>query len=274
MSEEAKGYPEPVVGPLIYNDQNQVLLIKNPKWGEIWSIPGGHVELGETMEEAVRREVREETGLEVDRIEMLTTTDGIYPPGFIRKKHFIFVNFFAHLAGGQTTLSDEMVEYAWVDPHVAIKEMDCSKTIMVLLEEFVSRLDNKESFEHKYLRALADYQNLLKQNAREREEFVKYAVSDFLQDILPIYDHLKMSLAGLSEEESGNAWVQGVKHVLKQFKDTLENRGIEEIKTIGENFDHNTMDAIDGQGEKVKQEVRPGYKLNGKVIRPAKVIVG
>ena len=133
--------------------------------------------------------------------------------------------------------------------------------------------EDEEPWEHKYKRALADYHNLLKQTTRDKEEFLKYAVSDFLQDILPVYDHLKMSLAGLSEEENSNAWVQGVKHVLKQFKDILEARGIEEIKTVGENFDHNTMDAIDGSGEKVKQEVRPGYKLNGKVIRPAKVIV-
>jgi len=135
------------------------------------------------------------------------------------------------------------------------------------------REEETDSFENKYLRALADYQNLLKQTAKDREDFVKYALSDFLQDILPVYDHLKLSIAGLSEEESQNAWVVGVKHVLKQFKDILEARGIEEIKTTGEKFDHDLMEAVDGQGEKVKQEIMPGYKLHGKVIRHAKVIV-
>jgi len=128
-------------------------------------------------------------------------------------------------------------------------------------------------FEHKYKRALADYQNLLKQTAKDKEEFVKYALSDFLEDILPVYDHLKMSLAGLGKEESKNPWVEGVRHVLKQFKEVLTARGLEEIETKGEKFDHNTMEAVDGSGETVKQEIRPGYKLNGKVIRPAKVIV-
>jgi len=135
------------------------------------------------------------------------------------------------------------------------------------------REEEADSFENKYLRALADYQNLLKQTAKDREDFVKYALSDFLQDILPVYDHLKLSIAGLGEDESQNAWVVGVKHVLKQFKDVLEARGIEEIKTTGEKFDHDLMEAVDGQGEKVKQEIMPGYKLNGKVIRHAKVIV-
>lgn len=142
------------------------------------------------------------------------------------------------------------------------------KPRFVLLSE-----EAEDPWEHKYKRALADYQNLLKQQAREREEFIKYALSDFLQDILPVYDHLKLSLIGLSEEEGKNAWAVGVRHVLKQFKDVLENRGLEEIKVLGEKFDHNTMEAMDGSGETVKQEIMPGYKLNGKVIRPAKVIV-
>jgi len=132
---------------------------------------------------------------------------------------------------------------------------------------------DEELFKDKYLRALADYQNLLKQTAKDREEFVKYALEDFLHNVLPIYDHLKMSMSGLSAEESNNAWATGVSHVLKQFKEVLAQHGIEEIKTVGAKFDHNTMEAIDGSGETVKQELMPGYKLNGKVIRPAKVIV-
>jgi len=135
------------------------------------------------------------------------------------------------------------------------------------------REDETESWEDKYKRALADYHNLLKQVAREKQDFIKYALTDILEDILPIYDHLKMSLAGLSEEEVKNAWVIGVRHVLKQFKEVLAARGVEEIETVGSPFDHNTMEALEGAGENVKKEIMPGYKLNGKVIRPAKVIV-
>ncbi len=138
--------------------------------------------------------------------------------------------------------------------------------------EFLRESDD-ETWENKYLRALADYQNLLKQTAKDREDFVKYAVSDFLQDLLPVYDHLKLSLSGLSSEESQNPWAVGVTHVLKQFKDILEAQGVTEIKTVGEQFDHDTMEAIDGEGTMVKQEIMPGYKLNSRVIRPAKVIV-
>ncbi len=130
-----------------------------------------------------------------------------------------------------------------------------------------------EDYKEQYLRALADYQNLSRQAERERGEFVRYALADFLQDILPIYDNLKMSVANLKEEEQKSPWVEGVKYVLKQFKDVLEARGVEEIKTVGEKFDHATMEALEGEGEIVEQEIKAGYKLNGKVISPAKVIV-
>lgn len=132
----------------------------------------------------------------------------------------------------------------------------------------------KNAADQKYLRALADYQNLLKQHAQDKSNFIKFALEGFLEEILPVYDHLKMSIATLPEEEKKNSWVTGVTYVLKQFKDTLESHGIEEIKTVGEKFDHQTMEAVEGTGEKIKTEVMAGYKLNGKLIRAAKVIVG
>lgn len=128
-----------------------------------------------------------------------------------------------------------------------------------------------KELEDKYKRALADYQNLLKQTAKEKQEFVRYANEQFLCEILPVYDNLKMALK--HSDKKNDKWVEGVNYVVKQFKTVLEGAGIEEIKTIGEKFDHNTMEAVEGKGETVKKEARPGYKLHGKVIAPAKVIL-
>lgn len=175
---------------------------------------------------------------------------------------------------------EEMVVYQdikdenkiWVRPKkMFLEEVEVKGETKPRFEFF--REEEIETWEHQYKRALADYQNLLKQTAKEKEEFVRYALTDFLHDLLPVYDHLKMSLASLNGEEEKSPWVEGVRHVLKQFKEVLNNRGIEEIKTVGEKFDHHCMEALEGSGEKVKQEVIPGYKLNGRVIRPAKVIV-
>lgn len=135
------------------------------------------------------------------------------------------------------------------------------------------REDEEETGEQKYLRALADYQNLLKQTAKEKTEFVKFALESFFHELLPVYDHLKLSIKNLSAEEKKNSWVEGVTYVLKQFKSILEDQGLEEIKTEGEKFNHDEMEAVGGEGEIVKTEIMPGYKLRGKLIRPAKVIV-
>lgn len=143
------------------------------------------------------------------------------------------------------------------------------------IDRFIRIEDVEEKdFEHQYKLALADYQNLLKQSVKDKSDFAKYALNDFLQELLPVYDHLKMSLFSLPDNEKASAWVKGVEYVLKQFKDLLSVRGVEEIKTVGEKFDHNLMEALEGEGEKVIKEIMPGYTLNGRVIRVAKVVVG
>lgn len=138
--------------------------------------------------------------------------------------------------------------------------------------EFIKESE-PDSFEQRYLRALADYQNLLKQSNKDRLDFVKFAVEDFLNEILPVYDHLKLSIKSLKPEEEKSAWVEGVRCVLKEFKSILEKHGVEEIKTEGQAFNHDEMEAVEGEGALVDKEVMPGYKMHGKVIKIAKVTV-
>ncbi len=140
-------------------------------------------------------------------------------------------------------------------------------------EDRFSFIDQEEDDRSRYLRALADYQNLLRQSAKDKEDFFKFALAGIILDFLPVYDHLRLSIASLSEEEAKSPWVEGVKHVIKQFSEVLSQRGVEEIRTTGEIFDPMTMEAMDGEGDIVEKEVVAGYKLSGRVIRPAKVIV-
>lgn len=146
-------------------------------------------------------------------------------------------------------------------------------------EEVVEEKCDCIELENKYKRALADYQNLLKQTAREKEEFARYANENLLHDILPIYDNLKISL-NHAGEDTMSGLIEGIKHVVRQFADALKNIGVEEVKTVGERFDHYTMEAIDKEAtddEKkdglVSREMMSGYKLRDRVIRAAKVVV-
>ncbi len=143
-----------------------------------------------------------------------------------------------------------------------------------------------ESWEERYKRAIADYQNLLKQTSQEKASYYKYALEDFILEILPVYENLQMSIKSLNEEQANNPWVEGVKYVIKQFKQILESQGVKNIEVEGKPFDPQTMEAVKEDNndknnntnkEEVegicKKEVKPGYMLHDKVIVPAKVIV-
>jgi len=171
-------------------------------------------------------------------------------------------------------------EKMWARPEKMFKGFVKIKNKEVPRFEFIEEVD--DDFEHKpsdakvlegkYKRALADYQNLLKTTAQEKQDFAKYANEQLILEIIPVYDHLKMALEH-SDEKNHDQWLEGVKHVLNQFKNILESIGVEEIKTEGEKFDPEKMEAMEGQGEKVEKEVKPGYIYNGKVIVPARVIL-
>lgn len=140
-------------------------------------------------------------------------------------------------------------------------------------DDLISLKNKYKELEHKYKLALANYQNLLKQTAKEKQEFAKYANEQLLYEIIPVYDNLKISFQHVDNEAKKSGFSEGLQYIIKQFKGVLKNMGVEEIKTKGEKFDHNIMEAIEGNGDKVKKEIKSGYKLNGKVIMPAKVIV-
>lgn len=113
-------YPEPTVGALIVNKEGKILLAKSYKWFDKYTLPGGHIELGETMEEAVKREVKEEVGLDVEVVEFLTMQEAIYAKEFYKKKHFIFFDFLCQVGDQQVKLDhDEIQDCIWEYPGAA-----------------------------------------------------------------------------------------------------------------------------------------------------------
>ncbi|PIR13610.1 nucleotide exchange factor GrpE [Candidatus Falkowbacteria bacterium CG11_big_fil_rev_8_21_14_0_20_39_10] len=305
MSNNIQKYPKATVGAFIFNEKDELFLMKTVQWQDKYACPGGKVELGETLEEAIKREVKEETNIDIKEVEFIGINDDYDVGDKYTKddKHLIFIDYKAKLKGQpQIKLNNEATKYKWLKIEDWLKRKDLGKYTKERIEKISSE---NESFEHRYKRALADYQNLLKRTAQDKQEFARYANEQLILEIIPVYDNLKMSLehapvyaptdiksafrqgeafssvktsadrsAGKDKEAKENGWLEGIGHVVRQFEGALKNLGVEEIKTKGENFDHHTMEAIEGKGRKVKKEVRPGYKLNGKVIVPAKVIVG
>ena len=145
-----------------------------------------------------------------------------------------------------------------------------------------------EEFKTGWQRAVADYQNLKKETESRLAEWARFSEQRILEEFLPVYDNLKLAF-GLRTADYGpeqQKWVDGIGHIMKQFEGVLKAHGIEEIKTVGEVFNPELHEAV---GEEIAdvgtgldlsahdgiilKEVEAGYKMKGKVIKAAKVVV-
>ncbi len=114
-------YPEPTVGALILNNEGKILLVKTYKWKDKYIIPGGHIELGETMEEALKREIKEETNLDITDLNFLCAKENVFGDEFHKKKHLIWLTFSCKANGNNVILNKEGQDYKWIYPEEALK---------------------------------------------------------------------------------------------------------------------------------------------------------
>ena len=133
------------------------------------------------------------------------------------------------------------------------------------------------SSQDQLLRARADFDNFRKRKAREMEQVRKTAAELLIRDILPAIDNLNLTLVHVEDADSNLA--TGVTMVLKQLMDTLADRGLSPIETIGQPFDPNiheamtTMPSDDIKADHIVQEFQKGYTLRDSILRPAKVVI-
>lgn len=126
-----------------------------------------------------------------------------------------------------------------------------------------------ELLEDQLKRSVADFQNLEKRTAEERRQWIKLANYDLLLQLLPAFDALFLAEKYIEDE--------GLKFTVQSIKSTFEGVGIKRIETEGKSYDPQTMEAIEtveGTEGQVIEEVRPGFMLYEKVLRPAGVKVG
>ena len=280
MNKEKKKYPIAVAGAFIFNDKDQLFLMKSPKWNNKYVCPGGKIELGESIESAVKREVKEETNIDIKEVELMGVLEGVnLGKNYTEKqKHLIFLNNKVKVKNAEKIkLNEEGTGYKWLKVAEWLSRDDLEKYTKEAIEKF---LGEKDEYEDMYKRALADYQNLLKQGAQEKKEFLKYANEQMIYDLIPVFDNLKLAVKHADEEAKKNPWFAGVVHVTKQFEDVLSAIGLEELKAEGLKFDHNTMEALEKEetdDEKkdnfVSKVMKPGYKLKDKIINHTKVVV-
>jgi molecular chaperone GrpE len=132
----------------------------------------------------------------------------------------------------------------------------------------------------RYLRLSADFENFKKRAARERTEATKSAQEGLLQKLIPVADNFDMAIAATQAPNVTASSLQaGISMIYSQFKSLLADSGLEEINALNQAFDPNLHEAVSEQATteaaegQVIQQIRKGYRLREKLIRPASVVV-
>lgn len=128
----------------------------------------------------------------------------------------------------------------------------------------------------RYKRVLAEFENYKKRSGKERETLYNSILSDIVEVFLPIVDNLENALKIETQDEE---YKKGIELILKQLKDILKAKGVEEITAVGETFDpalHEAVSSIqdpEKNEKEIVQEYRKGYKIGHKVVRHSMVVV-
>ena len=153
------------------------------------------------------------------------------------------------------------------------------------VETLEKALETEKNRAEEYLTQLkyarADIENLQKRFARQLDDVEKYSNERIITELLDVVDELEMAVESAHSSNSAETLVQGIEMTLKKFRKVLENEGVYPIKAVGEPFDPSKHVAIekiekeDCEGCIIVEEVRKGYTLKEKVIRPSivKVVV-
>ncbi len=132
----------------------------------------------------------------------------------------------------------------------------------------------------RHLRAVADLENFRKRTVREKEELRSYAASRVIEELLPVFDNLGLGVAAAKAPNADmKTLLGGIEMVVTQFKTALEGNGLKQIDPKGGAFDPNLHEALSQQPSSEVPEghvlnvIRVGYSLNGRLLRPASVVV-
>jgi len=129
----------------VVNERGEVLIVRSSKWKNKHTVPGGHIELGERAEDAIRREVKEETGLDVEDVRLLLVQEAIYPKDYYKHEHFVFMDYICRTRNAQVKLDGrELQEYVWVNPKDAVK-LDMEEYTRNFVNRYLQELKSEQA---------------------------------------------------------------------------------------------------------------------------------
>ncbi len=132
-----KHFPLTTVGALVVNNCGQILIVRTTKWRGTWGVPGGKVEWGESLVDAVIREFQEEVGLELTQVRFALLQEAVLDPQFFKAAHFIMVNYYAFSTSDRIIPNEEIEAWAWVTPQEAM-EYPLNTYTRILIEDYLN----------------------------------------------------------------------------------------------------------------------------------------
>ncbi len=165
------------------------------------------------------------------------------------------------------------------DVHDDLKTEEAASVVQEepLSEQLEAEKQRSQSYLASWQRAAADYQNFKRRVEQEREDLARLASGALIVNLLPIVDDMERALQSVDSHLAGLTWVDGVRLIYRKFQALLEINGVEEILAEGRSFDPTMHEAVmfgEGDEGNVLSVVQKGYRLGGRVIRPAMVVVG
>lgn len=135
----------------------------------------------------------------------------------------------------------------------------------------------EEILKDQLLRLAADFENFRKRSRKEQEDIRKFGIERFILDILPVVDNMDRALAHAGDKS--DPLVDGIRMIVKQFRDTFLRHGIREVESLGTQFNPELHEALgqqpsaDHPAGTILQELEKGYTIHERLLRPARVIV-
>ena len=157
------------------------------------------------------------------------------------------------------------------------KNVQEQESVEELKQQLAQEKERAENNLASWQRTAADFQNYKRRVEQEREETARLANASLMINLLPLVDDLERALDSVDTRLAGMTWLDGVRLIERKFKALLEMNGVTEIEADGLDFDPNVHEAVTfgpGEDNKVISVVQKGYRLGGRVLRPAMVIVG
>jgi len=245
-----------------------------------WQFPGGRLDVDETPEEGLEREVSEELGVSV-MYEKKGCVDYVAKFHYKRNEIDAILTFqLLHYKGGEVKASDEHEELRWVSADEIRNGKEYKEWLSDVIEKAGLRIEELEAHE-KMLRTLAEFDNYKKRSSEQQKDFAKYASEKVIMDMLPVLDNFHAATSFVPEDQKDSPWLTGIMFIQQQMEKVFEDAGVSVIEIAeGDQFDAETMEAIsskdaddnrDEDNQKVSKIVQKGYMIGDRVMRVARV---